>query len=102
MDVEPDPKQLENYPSGTHDLSVLTMCHVHMVKMLDDEVVRRYTLYLMKIEFICCFNYCKLLLIFSMYYSDFCEDDVNFFISIFAVAWQFKMFKQREEDWGVT
>ena len=77
--VEPNPKLLEDYPGDINDLSVQSMYDVHMAKMSDDGVVRGYTFYLMKIEFLCCFNYCKLLLIFSMYYSDFCEADVNFF-----------------------
>jgi len=43
-----------------------------------------------------------MLLIFVMYYFDYCEPDVNFLFLIFAVARQFKMCKQREQDRGDT
>ena len=48
VDVEPEPEQLDDYPGGPHALFVLTMHHVHVVRMLADGVVRRYTFYLMK------------------------------------------------------
>lgn len=43
MGVEPE--QLDDYPGGPHDLAVLTMYHVHVVRMAADGVVRRYIFY---------------------------------------------------------
>jgi len=63
VDVKPD--KLDDCPSSPHDLSVLTMHHVHVAKMAVDGVVRRYTFYLMKIELLCCFNYCTLLFLYK-------------------------------------
>jgi len=58
----------------------------HVAKLAADGVVRHCTFYIMKIKFPYCSNDCKLLLIFVMYYSDYCETDVYFLFLIFVVA----------------
>jgi len=64
--VEPKPEQLNDYRGSPHDLFVVTMYHVHVTRMSTNGIVRHYTFYLRKIEFLCCFNYCKLLLFFHV------------------------------------
>ena len=91
MQPEPESEELNDYPGGPHNLTVLTKYRVHVARLAVDGVVKHYTFYLMKIEFLCCFNDCKLLLIFVMYYSDYCETDVSFLLLVFVVALQFKM-----------
>lgn len=34
VEVEPKPEQLDEYPGGPHDLSMLTMYHVHVARRM--------------------------------------------------------------------
>lgn len=36
------PQPMDDYPGSPHDLSLLTMYHVHMVKNMSDVIVRFY------------------------------------------------------------
>ena len=78
--LEPKPEEFEDYLGGPHDLIVLTKYHVQVARMEPNGVVRHYTYYCATLMIV------KLLLIFVMYYSNYCETDVNFLFLIFVVA----------------
>jgi len=42
---EPESEELDDYPGGPHELTVLTKYHVHVARMAADGVVRHYTYY---------------------------------------------------------
>jgi len=41
-EVEANKEYIDDYPSGSHDLFVLTMYHVHLARRMFDGVVRFY------------------------------------------------------------
>jgi len=47
VNLDPEPEQLDDYLGGPHDLSMLTMYHVHVAKRMYVGLVRLYTFCLM-------------------------------------------------------